>query len=74
MRLPPGASFDSTSPDSAKSVMAVPTMGISVVAFRQAWAAGVPMARMRSTPSFAKVEAMVVQVDCSLLAFCWSAS
>ena len=49
--LVPGLSLSWTRPEAAKSVMAVPTMGISAVAPAAAWAAGVAMAKIRSTPS-----------------------
>ena len=68
----PGLSLSLTRPEAAKSVMAVPTMGISVVAPAAAWAAGVAMAKIRSTPSPTNLEAMVWQADWSFWAFCWS--
>ena len=69
MRFPPGSSFEATSPEAAKSVIAVPMMGmgLSAVAWTAAWAAGVPIARIRSTPSLANWDAMVVQVDVLLV-------
>ena len=73
MTFPPGSSSLSTRPLAAKSVMAVPTMGISVVAAAAAWAAGVAMAKIRSTPSPTNLLAMVWQVGWSFWAFCWSA-
>ena len=74
MRLPPGASLSSTRPLAAKSVMAVPTMGMSLVAPATACAAGVAMARIRSQPLLTSVLAMVWQADWSFWAFCWSMS
>lgn len=47
-------------------------MGMSLVAAATAWAAGVAMAKMRSSPSPTSFEAMVAQALWSLLAFCWS--
>ncbi len=70
--LPPGASLASTRPAAAKSVTAVPTTGISVVEPATAWAAGVPMARIRSSPSLTSLDAMVWQALWSPWAFCWS--
>ena len=47
-------------------------MGISVVAPATACAAGVAMAKIRSSPSFTSLLAMVWQADWSFCAFCWS--
>ena len=68
--LPPGASLVSTSPEPAGSVTPVRTMGISSVSAAQAWAAGVAMAKIRSSPSLTNFWAMVVQVGVSPAAFC----
>lgn len=70
--LLPGFLLLFTRPDAAKSVMAVPTMGMSDVAPATACAAGVAMARIRSSPSFTSFVAMVWQADWSFWAFCWS--
>ena len=54
-----GFSLDSTSPASAKSVTAVAIMGISLVLPATAWAAGVAIAKTRSTLSPTNLSAMV---------------
>ena len=72
--FPPGTSLVSTRPDSAGSVTAVISTGVSVTAPAIAWAAGVAMARIRSLPSLANLEATVWHTDWSPEAFCWSRS
>ena len=54
--------MESTSPEEAGSVTAVRTMGMSSVAAAEDWAAWVPMAKIRSTPSLTKPAAMVWQL------------
>ena len=72
--LPPGASLLATRPEAAGSVTAVTRMGMSRVACAAACAAGVAMARIRSTSSLTNFVAMVAHTVCSPWAFCVSIS